>query len=63
MADFNTLADVRKHRRMFTNNVARTHGGKANSAWNALAGVPFTRVNGALFQIFVHRISDGFAHG
>jgi hypothetical protein len=42
MRDFNTFANIGKHRRMFADDIPRADGGKANGARNAFAGVAFT---------------------
>lgn len=53
MADLNTFADIRKHRRMFADDIPGAHGRKADSAGNAFAGIAFATVDRTRFQIFI----------
>lgn len=60
MRDFNTFTDISKHRSMFTHNVAGTNRRKTDGARHAFAGITFTTVYRARFQIFVQRVGDRF---
>ena len=62
MADFNTFADIRKHRRMFADDIPGAHGCKADGAGNALTGLAFATVYRALLQIFIQRAGNRLAH-
>lgn len=58
MGDLQTLANIGKHRGMFTNDVTCTHGGKTNGAVHTFTGVAFTTVDRAIFQIFIKGVGD-----
>lgn len=58
MGDLQTLANIGKHRGMFTNDVTCTHGGKTNGAVHTFTGMAFTTVDRAIFQIFIQSVGD-----
>ena len=57
MGDLQTLANIGKHRGMFTNDVTCTHGGKTNGARHTFTGMAFTTVDRAIFQIFIKSVA------
>lgn len=61
MGDLQTLANIGKHRGMFTNDVTCTHGGKTNGAGTRSPVWPST-VDRAIFQIFIKSVGDRLSH-